>query len=251
MQSDQRPVIDVRSGRERAGRGFTLVELLVSIGIISILTGLVLPVVNRSRERAKQVQCAGQLHHLGVALAAYAANFGGSFPSWSLYHTWPRGLPEDTPDLAWTVQLAPYFVDPGSPVYHCPSFRSDRQCVTYFIAGRWAASQGRVSTRLQDIRLSSVYVLGGDNTNLHTYPPSFGGTDPIHIQPDADPMDVYVKCEAFPFDDGGFLQHPFGNNLLFGDFHVQPFKKYESAAMTCDVNKMRSWEDVSIGSLQN
>ena len=65
----------------RARSAFTLVELLVVIGIIALLTAILLPALGRARRAAKKTQTLSNLHQIGIAMAAYAAEFKGQHPT--------------------------------------------------------------------------------------------------------------------------------------------------------------------------
>ena len=56
----------------KLGRAFTLVELLVIVGVLSVLAALLLATLFSSREKARSIQCVANLKQWGVALRLYA-----------------------------------------------------------------------------------------------------------------------------------------------------------------------------------
>src|SRR5687768_5665325 len=68
------------SRRTRSIVGFTLVELLVVIGIIAVLIALLLPALARARAHATSVQCLSNLRQIGQVCMQYAVESKGWYP---------------------------------------------------------------------------------------------------------------------------------------------------------------------------
>jgi len=66
-------------------RGFTLLELLVVIAVIAILAALLLPAVEKARESAARVACAGREHQLAMGCAMYVGDNAGYLPTNNRY----------------------------------------------------------------------------------------------------------------------------------------------------------------------
>jgi len=72
--------VTTRLLRRDRGCAFTLVELLVVIGVIALLMGILLPVLGRCREAARSVQCMSNLRQIGVLTHAYVHDSRGIMP---------------------------------------------------------------------------------------------------------------------------------------------------------------------------
>ncbi len=225
------------------GRAFTIIELLVVIGIITILIGLLLPTLTRVREAARTVQCAAQLRQIGQGIMSYTAAGGGLLPAWAGTHSYPNDVRPDDPDGPGWVTLLERHVGakPDSKLWTCPSWRAEDRAVTYFMEARYCGSQHPPSKSfpISRIALSSIFVLSGDVSNDLWYAPP-GGSSPLDYD-NIDKDDNLMPCLLFFGDAGGFNMHRAGNNVLFADGHVAPMKTFDPQAMTYHPTDRRDW----------
>jgi prepilin-type N-terminal cleavage/methylation domain-containing protein len=61
--------------------GFTLIEILVVLGVIGLLAGILVPAVSAGMSKARRAQCLGNLRTIGAAFSAYGADHKGKMPS--------------------------------------------------------------------------------------------------------------------------------------------------------------------------
>ena len=111
--------------------GFTLVELLVVIGIIAVLIGILLPSLNKARENARTVKCAANLRSISQGLAIYISENKQTFPAAYFYNTQPNvpyaGRPDSFEQPTYGYTHWSWFVygnKPGSrptDAFTCPS----------------------------------------------------------------------------------------------------------------------------------
>ncbi len=127
-------------------RGFTLIELLVVIAIISTLIGMLLPAVQKAREAAARIQCANNLHQLGLALHNYEGTFGQFPPDrrWVGSATWLVELmpfvEQENLYRQWDVNATYYQQNVTArttpvKIYFCPSRRASNSPPTASLSG--------------------------------------------------------------------------------------------------------------------
>lgn len=109
--------------RVAAGRrAFTLIELLTVIAIIAILAGILIPVVGRVRESARNSQCASNLRQIGMGMSLFSTDNDGMLPP-------AVGIPSgEAVEVQWTKWLDDYLPQQSTsatarehPIFLCPS----------------------------------------------------------------------------------------------------------------------------------
>jgi prepilin-type N-terminal cleavage/methylation domain-containing protein/prepilin-type processing-associated H-X9-DG protein len=80
MRARQPATLQTTPQFRRWANGFSLVELLMVIGIISVLIAILLPALNRARAEARKLACLSNMRQLGTALIMYTNDNSGYFP---------------------------------------------------------------------------------------------------------------------------------------------------------------------------
>ncbi len=97
-------------------RAFTLLELLVVIGIIALLSGIALPSISMVRASAKNAQCISNLRQLNTPIQSYSQAHGDRIPIANMLPAIGLNGPENG-----LPQLLKGYIDPKSEIWLCPA----------------------------------------------------------------------------------------------------------------------------------
>ncbi len=215
-------------------RAFTLLELLVVIAIIIILAGLLSPMLAKARDRVRAINCASNLHQLGVGIELYLSDNGGrmaglsgTFPTWG-----------DTNSVqAWTWTLFPYvkktqlYLDPGRPSW-MPELPVDYyfDLLPAFVYGGGPTNGQVYTVDTRAITQPCAFIMLGEDLILS--PPQ-----------EIDPTNETQDKSGFSGHDATFPPYHLGvENILFADGHAAPYSAWNTAELTYWYAMMANWQ---------
>jgi type II secretory pathway pseudopilin PulG len=164
------------------GRRFTLLHLLVVLGILGVLVALFLPAVRVAREPARRAQCGNQLKHIALALHNYQTIHGSLPPAYTVdadgkpLHSWRTLiLPYlEQKTLYDKIDLSKPWNDPANKTafetdlhaYRCPSTDAPERHTTYLAVvapgGCFQPAEPRALAEITDDRSLTLMVVEVD-----------------------------------------------------------------------------------------
>jgi prepilin-type N-terminal cleavage/methylation domain-containing protein/prepilin-type processing-associated H-X9-DG protein len=192
------------AGGIRKRRGFTLVELLVVIGIIAVLIAILLPALSKARAQAKTVACASNLRQIGMQLEMYANQWKG----WVFPPLRGAGSPLEERWPMFVFKPAVW----NPPVMTCPNDVEPAEAHSYVLNSHLFEHKIKFNTKITG---NSEIGHGLTNADIIVMGEKVTGE-----------RDYYMDGDAPGGGDFGRVVEPYrhglrlGSNYLFLDLHV-------------------------------
>ena len=243
----------LKKASEREKGGFTLVELLVVITIITLLAALLLPVLGRSKQSAQSAKCGNNLRQFAQSAEMYWDDYNGETFAYGGIGTnngdiywfgWIGSGPEETRPFDPTQgALYPYM---GAGVDFCPSF--DYSSSQYKLKasvptcdyGYNAAlgSLGETPVNMKDIGRPSALALLADSAQVNTFEAPASVTHPMFEEW------YYINQDAS--EPNGQFRHDQCANTVFCDGHLERQAMVAGTLDTRLPNQLIGWLSAAI-----